>query len=63
METEEVMPHEEVSSDSNLTDASWKIIEALDGKENIETVTACATRLRVAVKEGDAVKKGDSNAN
>ena len=50
----------EVADDSgsaSLKEQAWQIIEALGGDENIENVTACATRLRVAVKQGDKVPK------
>ena len=50
----------EVADDSgsaSLKEQAWQIIEALGGDENIENVTACATRLRVAVKQGDKVQK------
>lgn len=50
----------EVADDSgsaSLKEQAWQIIEALGGDENIEAVTACATRLRVAVKQGDKVQK------
>ncbi|MDP2532408.1 PTS transporter subunit EIIB [Photobacterium damselae subsp. piscicida] len=32
------------------------MIEALGGKDNIEDVGACITRLRITVKNGDLVK-------
>lgn len=35
------------------------ILAALGGKENIETVTNCMTRLRVSVKDEDLVNKND----
>lgn len=41
----------------NLHDESLLIIEALGGTENIETVDACATRLRVALKDSSKVNK------
>jgi len=36
-----------------------KIIELLGGRENIELVDACMTRLRVTVKDPDKVKGAD----
>ncbi|MEK2462524.1 PTS transporter subunit IIABC [Lactobacillus gasseri] len=40
-----------------LYDDSLTIINALGGQDNIETVSACATRLRVAVKDAKKVNK------
>jgi PTS system glucose-specific IIC component len=40
-----------------LYDDSLIIIEALGGEANIDSVTACATRLRVAVKDSASVNK------
>lgn len=40
-----------------LYDDSLIIIDALGGEANIDSVTACATRLRVAVKDGTSVNK------
>jgi PTS system glucose-specific IIC component len=40
---------------STLNDEAQIIIEALGGDANIETVAACATRLRVAVTDGKLV--------
>lgn len=37
-----------------------RIIEALGGPDNIETITACATRLRVSVKNQEAVADDDA---
>ncbi|MBR2722189.1 MAG: PTS transporter subunit EIIC [Clostridia bacterium] len=36
---------------------SAMILEGLGGKENLVTLDCCATRLRVSVKDGDAVKE------
>ncbi|MGO2638140.1 MAG: glucose PTS transporter subunit EIIB, partial [Enterococcus viikkiensis] len=47
------------SGSKTLQEEAWQIIEALGGDQNIETVTACATRLRVAVKQGDQVQKAE----
>lgn len=41
----------------NLDDRSLEIINALGKNENIENVTACATRLRVSVKDIEKVDK------
>lgn len=41
--------------DNDNIDLEYKIIEALGGKENIKTVTNCATRLRVQVESVDLV--------
>ena len=48
-----------VETKSTLKEDSHKIIAALGGKENIEDVDACITRLRVSVKD---VKKVDKDA-
>lgn len=45
------------SAPTSLQEEAWQIIAALGGDENIESVTACATRLRVAVKSGEKVQK------
>jgi PTS system glucose-specific IIC component len=42
---------------STLKEDSVKIIDALGGKENIEDVDACITRLRVSVKDVSKVDK------
>ena len=42
---------------SKLTDEATQIIEALGGEQNIESVNACATRLRVSVKDTSKVDK------
>lgn len=43
------------NSNSDLENKSIEIIDALGTEENIEHVTACATRLRVTVKDKDKV--------
>jgi PTS system glucose-specific IIC component len=43
---------------SDLSSESMAIIEALGGDANIQSVEACATRLRVAVKDAKTVDKG-----
>lgn len=45
------------SSNSTLNDEAHIIIEALGNEENIEYITACATRLRVSVKDSALVDK------
>lgn len=42
---------------TSLTENAYKIIDNLGGKENIENVDACITRLRVAVKNTQLVNK------
>ncbi|KAA9297963.1 MULTISPECIES: PTS transporter subunit IIABC [Aerococcus] len=44
-------------SSGSLHDKALTIIEGLGGPENIDHVTACATRLRVSVKENGKVNK------
>lgn len=46
------------SQTGDLTKEARVIISSLGGKENIESVEACATRLRVAVKNRQLVDKG-----
>ena len=46
-----------VETKSTLKEDSHKIIAALGGKENIEDVDACITRLRVSVKDVAKVDK------
>ena len=58
MENEDEILEVAVDSGSqSLLEEALQIIDALGGDENIETVTACATRLRVAVKQGESVQK------
>ncbi|MCP1224230.1 PTS transporter subunit EIIC [Sebaldella sp. S0638] len=45
----------ELSKDGTGTDRAYHVIDALGGKDNIETVDACASRLRVAVKDDTKV--------
>ncbi|HGF8293417.1 TPA: PTS transporter subunit EIIB, partial [Enterococcus faecium] len=56
---EEVEVHSEkvINKNTSLHEESLIIIEALGGKENIESVEACATRLRVAVTNGEIIQK------
>lgn len=46
-----------VTTKSSLKEESMKVIEALGGRENIEDVDACITRLRVSVKDVKSVDK------
>ena len=58
MENEdEILEVADDSGSQSLQEEALQIIDALGGDENIETVTACATRLRVAVKQGESVQK------
>ena len=52
-DTEEAM----VTTKSSLKDESIAVIKALGGKENIEDVDACITRLRVSVRSVENVDK------
>ncbi|MBP2622697.1 PTS transporter subunit EIIC [Streptococcus oricebi] len=47
----------EISKKSNLYDQAQEIITALGSADNIEDVTACATRLRVSLKDSKLVKQ------
>lgn len=47
-----------VSRNTSLTEKANLIITALGGPESIEHVTACATRLRVSLKNTDKLDKG-----
>jgi len=46
-----------VESKDSITDTAMKVLVALGGKENLEDVDACITRLRVAVKDVSKVDK------
>lgn len=50
---------DETEDKKQLHESASKIIVALGGKENIEDVDACITRLRVSVKETTKVDKSD----
>ena len=56
--------HEEVSvvTKDSMNETAIEILEALGGKENIDDVDACITRLRVAVKDVDKVDKNKIKA-
>ncbi|HEL1667658.1 PTS transporter subunit EIIC [Streptococcus suis] len=47
-----------LSNGSSLRDNAIAIIDALGGADNIENVTACATRLRVSLRNSGLVDKG-----
>lgn len=53
----ELAIEDDSSAPTSLQEEARQIIAALGGDENIESVTACATRLRVAVKSGEKVQK------
>ncbi|HFI0255888.1 TPA: PTS transporter subunit EIIC [Streptococcus suis] len=59
METSDQTTHSEkvLPNGSSLYDNAISIIDALGGAENIENVTACATRLRVSLKDSHLVEK------
>lgn len=48
---------ETVSDDDSLIEKSKAVLAALGGRENIEEIDACITRLRVSVKDKDNVDK------
>ncbi|MCR1900671.1 PTS transporter subunit EIIC [Ligilactobacillus apodemi] len=54
---EDATPVDTTTENSSLNDESKAVIKALGGAENIETVEACATRLRVAVIDKKKVDK------
>ena len=56
-ETDANMPVAPSGKASTLNDEAQIIIQALGNQANIESVTACATRLRVSVKDGSIVDK------
>ncbi|MDO4679819.1 MAG: PTS transporter subunit EIIC [Aerococcus sp.] len=53
----ETTPATDASGSQSLADEAEQIIQALGGDDNIESVMACATRLRVAVKDSTKVEK------
>lgn len=55
--TDANMPVAPSGKASTLNDEAQIIIQALGNQANIESVTACATRLRVSVKDGAIVDK------
>ncbi|HEM3525767.1 TPA: PTS transporter subunit EIIC [Streptococcus suis] len=60
MESSDQASHSEkvLSNGSSLRDNAIAIIYALGGADNIENVTACATRLRVSLRNSGLVDKG-----
>ncbi|HEM6146299.1 TPA: PTS transporter subunit EIIC [Streptococcus suis] len=60
MESSDQASHSEkvLSNGSSLRDNAIAIIDALGGADNIENVTACATRLRVLLRNSGLVDKG-----
>ena len=54
---EEEAEEAKVTTKSSLKDESIAVIKALGGKENIEDVDACITRLRVSVRSVEKVDK------
>ncbi|HEM5167251.1 TPA: PTS transporter subunit EIIC [Streptococcus suis] len=60
MESSDQASHSEkvLSNGSSLRDNAIAIIDALGGADNIENVTACATRLRVSLRNSGFVDKG-----
>ncbi|HEL2204296.1 TPA: PTS transporter subunit EIIC [Streptococcus suis] len=60
MESSDQASHSEkvLSNGSSLRDNAIAIIDALGGTDNIENVTACATRLRVSLRNSGLVDKG-----
>ncbi|MCH1682197.1 PTS transporter subunit EIIC [Streptococcus suis] len=60
MESSDQASHSEkvLSNGSSLRDNAIAIIDTLGGADNIENVTACATRLRVSLRNSGLVDKG-----
>ncbi|AWL26393.1 PTS transporter subunit EIIC [Streptococcus suis] len=60
MESSDQASHSEkvLSNGSSLRDNAIAIIDALGGADNIEHVTACATRLRISLRNSGLVDKG-----
>ncbi|MGO0094458.1 PTS transporter subunit EIIC [Streptococcus suis] len=60
MESSDQASHSEkvLSNGSSLRDNAIAIIDALGGADNIENVTACATQLRVSLRNSGLVDKG-----
>ncbi|MDF2999914.1 MAG: hypothetical protein K0Q48_33 [Bacillota bacterium] len=56
---DDVLQAAQVTTKSSLREEALEIISALGGKENIEDVDACITRLRVNVKSKENVNKED----
>lgn len=56
------MDEEPVATGLKATERAQKIVAALGGEANLETVDCCATRLRVTVKNADLVQDEDFKA-
>lgn len=54
---EEIAEASQVTTKSSLKEEAIEVIDALGGKENIEDIDACITRLRVSVRSVDKVNK------
>lgn len=52
----------EAIESSNISDFSEKVIERLGGGENLETISSCITRLRLTVKDVEAVDEAGLKA-
>lgn len=57
VEDADVPSEEVINKNTSLHEESMIIIDALGGKNNIESVEACATRLRIAVIDGQIIQK------
>ena len=55
--------YNELKNNGNGDSFEARIIEALGGKDNIETVTCCASRLRVTVKDDSLIASDDNWKN
>ncbi len=62
MKSNEEDEMEVVTTEGNLHQESLQIIEYLGGKDNLESVSACATRLRVSVKDVEKVQQAKIKA-
>ncbi|HYE83360.1 MAG TPA: N-acetylglucosamine-specific PTS transporter subunit IIBC [Clostridia bacterium] len=49
---------ESAMGDLNISDFSVKLVERLGGKSNIDTLDSCITRLRMTVKDVNAIDEG-----
>lgn len=52
---EEETTSQVASSRNNLSDKAANVLEAIGGKENIDNLDACVTRIRVTLKDGSKV--------
>lgn len=53
---------EDVAQNLDISDFSVKLIEKLGGKANIDTLDACITRLRMTVKDANAIDESGLKA-